>query len=176
MKDYQSEISGSVKDDFVITNRYTPEKTSISVTKAWDDGNNQDGIRPKEITVTLYADGEKTNQTLILSEAGQWTGSFTDLDVYKSGKKIVYTIKEEAVDGYTSVISGDAEKGFTVTNSHTPKVPDKPQKPDVPDKPSGGGETAKTGDDAMIAFSFSVLIAAAMVITLNFAQRRRRKN
>lgn len=176
VKDYQSEISGSVKDDFVITNRYTPEKTSISVTKAWDDGNNQDGIRPKEITVTLYADGEKTNQTLILSEAGQWTGSFTDLDVYKSGKKIVYTIKEEAVDGYTSVISGDAEKGFTVTNSHTPKVPDKPQKPDVPDKPSGGGETAKTGDDAMIAFSFSVLIAAAMVITLNFAQRRRRKN
>ena len=33
--------------DFNVTNSYTPEQTSVTVTKAWADGNNQDGIRPE---------------------------------------------------------------------------------------------------------------------------------
>ncbi|WP_085831037.1 Cna B-type domain-containing protein [Collinsella vaginalis] len=39
--DYSTDIDGPS-----ITNRYTPGKTSVSVMKAWDDADNQDGIRP----------------------------------------------------------------------------------------------------------------------------------
>ena len=47
-------------DGYNVTNAYTPEVTSVTVSKVWD---NQDGIRPTEITVILVADGEMTNQT-----------------------------------------------------------------------------------------------------------------
>ncbi|MFR7388391.1 MAG: Cna B-type domain-containing protein [Blautia faecis] len=43
------EKSGTVK----ISNRKdTPEETSVSVKKVWNDSNNQDGIRPDSVTVT----------------------------------------------------------------------------------------------------------------------------
>ena len=45
--DYTSQIS-----NFDVTNTHAPGKTNISVTKAWDDNEDQDGIRPKSIKVT----------------------------------------------------------------------------------------------------------------------------
>ena len=47
-------------------------------------------------------------------------GIFTDLDEYKDGQKIVYTVEEVSVDGYDSVITGNSSAGFVITNSHTP--------------------------------------------------------
>jgi len=105
-----------------VKNSYTPGKTSVQVTKAWEDKNNQDGVRPASVTIRLIADGQPTDKTLTLTEANNWTGSFTDLDEYKAGKKIEYTVKEEAVgNDYTSVITGSAKEGFTVTNTREPE-------------------------------------------------------
>lgn len=107
-------------DGFNVTNSYTPGKTSVTVTKAWNDAGNQDGLRPGEITVKLLADGKDTGKTLTLSKENRWMGIFTDLDEYKDGQKIVYTVEEVPVDGYDSAITGDASAGFVITNSHTP--------------------------------------------------------
>ncbi len=41
-----------------LTNTYAPETTSITVTKTWDDADNQDGKRPESIIVNLLANGE----------------------------------------------------------------------------------------------------------------------
>ena len=110
---YTTEVKG-----YDVKNSYTPGKTAIQVTKAWADKDNQDGKRPESVTIKLLADGKETGKTLKLSEENKWTGSFTDLDEYKDGKKIEYTIKEEALkDGYVSVVTGTAENGFTVTNT-----------------------------------------------------------
>ncbi|ETJ29907.1 Collagen adhesin, partial [human gut metagenome] len=97
-----------------VTNTRIPEKTSIQVTKAWEDGNNQDGKRPNSVKIKLLADGkEVSGKTLTLTKANNWTGTFTDLDEYKAGKKIEYTVKEEAVgNGYTSVVTGTAQDGY----------------------------------------------------------------
>ncbi len=93
-------------------------KTSVKVTKVWEDKNDQDGKRPDSVTIKLFADGKETGKTLILKKANNWTGSFIDLDEYKDGKKIVYTIKEETVgNGYITEIIGEAEKGFKVINT-----------------------------------------------------------
>ena len=113
---YTSEVDG-----YNVTNSYTPGKTSITVTKAWNDAGNQDGLRPAEITVKLLADGKDTGKTLTLSKENRWMGIFTDLDEYKDGQKIVYTVEEVSVKGYDSVITGDASTGFVITNSHTPE-------------------------------------------------------
>ena len=106
-------------DEFDITNSYTPKETSITVTKAWADSNNADGIRPDKVTIKLLADGTDTGKTLVLDKNSNWTGSFTGLAKYDKGQLIEYTIKEVPVDGYKTVITGDAETGFVVTNSHT---------------------------------------------------------
>ena len=110
--------------DLVFTNKYTPAKTQVSVKKAWDDKDNQDGKRPSSVTVKLLADGQDTGKTLELNAANGWTGSFTDLDADKGGTPIQYTVVEVTVPGYTSEVTGDAASGFTITNSYSPETVD----------------------------------------------------
>ena len=92
----------------------------LKVTKQWDDKNDQDGIRPQSVTVRLLKDGKETGKTLTLDDACNWTGTFDDLDKYKDGQEIAYTIEEVPVEGYSSKVTGDVSTGFTITNSHTP--------------------------------------------------------
>ena len=106
-----------------ITNKRTPETTEVTVKKVWDDANNQDGIRPASITVRLYKDGAPTDQTLELSEANQWHGTFENLDVNVAGKALNYTVKEENVpEGYTLSIDDKDPAHLVLTNKHEPNV------------------------------------------------------
>ena len=133
---------------------------AISVQKDWDDADNQDGLRPASVTVTLLADGTATNQTLTLSEANNWQDQFTIADPQEN---VTYSVQEASVEGYTSTITGTAAEGFTITNTHTsaappeeenpgetnppaeeepdiPDWPDVPADPDTPDEPEGPTE------------------------------------
>ena len=115
---YSTAING-----YDVTNSYTPGKTSVQVTKAWADRDNQDGKRPENVKVQLLADGKEVEgKTLTLTATNNWTDTFTDLDEYAFGEKIQYSVKEETVgNGYTSVLSGSAEEGFTITNTREPE-------------------------------------------------------
>jgi len=117
---YKSEVTGDAAKGFTITNTHETEKTSVSVSKVWADKNNQDGIRPESVEVQLYADGEAVDgKTVTLNDANNWSASFDGLDAKKAGKAIEYTVKEKNVpDGYKSEVTGDAAKGFTITNTH----------------------------------------------------------
>ncbi|MGI6221632.1 MAG: Cna B-type domain-containing protein [Coriobacteriales bacterium] len=109
-------------DGFDITNKYEAGKTSVSVTKAWEDDDDAAGKRPESVTVHLLANGEDTGKTLTLKASENWTGSFEMLPETEGGKAIEYTITEDAVEGYGNpVITGSAVEGFVVTN---PRLPD----------------------------------------------------
>lgn len=101
-----------------ITNTHTVTPLTIPVTKVWNDNDNNDKIRPDKVIVHLYADGKDTNETVELSEANQWHASFTGLDQYKEGKKIVYTVVEDEVKGYKVGITGSQDTGYVLTNTH----------------------------------------------------------
>ena len=117
---YTSEISGDATTGFTITNKYTPETIDIKATKNWDDANNQDGKRPKSITVNLLADGEKVASKEVKAAAdGAWSTVFTKLPKFKAGKVIKYSLTEEVVSEYTSEIND-----FNITNKYTPKMID----------------------------------------------------
>lgn len=107
---------------FTITNKHTQETFSIPVTKTWEDNGNQDGVRPSAIHVTLMgSDGNVYEANL--TAAGKWKYEFKDLPRYwMEGVAIDYTLSEEAVNGYTYKIEGDANTGFTVTNEHISAV------------------------------------------------------
>ncbi len=106
---YTSEING-----YNITNTHEIEKVSVEGTKTWNDNNNQDGIRPDSITVNLYADGTKVDSKEV-TEEDNWAYSFDNLDKFKDGKEIVYTVSEDTVDGYTGNVNG-----YDITNTHSP--------------------------------------------------------
>ena len=119
--DYSSDITGNVNSGFTVTNSKETDKTSITVSKTWNDSNDKDGLRPDSIEVVLYADG-KSVETATLTAAGGWKYTFKDLDKYANGKLITYTVGEPSVpSGYTSQVSG-----YTITNTHTVTPPSPP--------------------------------------------------
>ena len=100
---------------FTITNKHEVEKTSVKVTKKWNDGNDQEGIRPDKVKVTLKSNVKDIKeQTVELSDENKWTYTFEDLQKYKDGKEIKYTVEEEKIPGYTAEIDDD----FVITNTH----------------------------------------------------------
>ncbi len=123
------EIEYSVKEDPVpgydtsidgynVTNTHEPSKISIDVLKRWMDNDDEAGLRPESITIRLFADNVDTGKMLVLTEDVDWAGTFSDLDEYKDGEKIVYTVKEDEFDSrYDSEVEGNADEGFVVWNS-----------------------------------------------------------
>lgn len=168
---YATEVNGTD-----IVNSCTPGRTSVTVTKAWADANNQDGIRPASVKAQLYADGKPLGDPVELSEANSWTHTWTGLFMKEAGKDVAYTVREVSVPkGYEASVAGDAKAGFTVTNT-------KDEKPKAP-APGGGttdttegktgssGSLPKTGDGvaAPLAALLTALAAGSVVL---IARRR----
>ena len=85
---------------------------SVPVEKKWV------GPAAEKATVRLLADGKPTGDSIELSKSNGWKGSFDGLAKYsKSSSVIDYAVAEDAVEGYGSKVTGDAERGFTVTNT-----------------------------------------------------------
>ena len=111
---YTSVTTGSAENGFKVTNTREPEKTKVEGEKTWDDANDQDGKRPNEITVNLLANGKKVKEAKVTKDTN-WKYSFTDLDKYKDGQEITYTVTENEVKDYTTKI-----EGYKITNRYTP--------------------------------------------------------
>ncbi|WP_407416085.1 Cna B-type domain-containing protein, partial [Methanobrevibacter sp.] len=115
---YITAIANSTRYNFTVTN---VEVTSLNVTKLWNDSNNKNGLRPGSVTVHLFADGV-LNQTVVLDESNGWTWNFTNLTVYKNGKKIKYNVSEDSIGNYITEYSNNTEYNFTITNIEVTSV------------------------------------------------------
>lgn len=114
---------GSGTTTATLYNRYIPATTpepeieliSIPVTKTWNDDNNRDGNRPQSVTVNLYADGVPVDSAVISADSG-WVATFVDMPrCYEDGTEIKYTVDEDPVDWYASVVNG-----YNITNNYQP--------------------------------------------------------
>ena len=116
--DYTTTYDGSN-----ITNSYTPGKTSATVTKIWNDAENQDGKRPESITVSLLADGKETGKTVTLSVENNWKQTISDLPEKADGKAIEYTWTEETLpEGYELTDNSKNGTVTTLTNTYVPET------------------------------------------------------
>ena len=111
--DYEASV-----DTFTITNKHEPEKTEVTVTKVWDDNNNQDGKRTNyEVTLTGKVGDEVVYTNAQTLTADQLTYTWKDLDKYSKGQLITYTVDETQVPtGYTKSVNG-----YTITNTYEPE-------------------------------------------------------
>ena len=90
---------------------------NVPVEKKWV------GPAADKATVRLLAGGADAGKSVELNESNGWKASFEGLPKYDaSGSEIEYTVAEDAVEGYDSAITGDAQGGFAVTNTSTAKV------------------------------------------------------
>ena len=114
-------------DTYTITNTFTvPEdRTSVTVTKVWDDNNNIAQKRPQSILVELKDEAGVNVGTQTLSNTNNWTYTFENLRKYNDrGEEIKYTVDEREVNAgdlyfYTKSIDNNT---YTITNTFT--VPD----------------------------------------------------
>lgn len=92
------------------TPRPTPVPTvAISGVKVWDDEGNAHNTRPDSITLRLYAnDDEVSAAPQWISRSGNnWSYSFGEYpSVDEDGKTIRYIVREDAVAGYETSVSG----------------------------------------------------------------------
>ncbi len=108
---YSSKVTGDAERGFTVTNTSTA-KVSVPVEKKWV------GPAAEKATVRLLADGKDTGESAELSKSNSWRHTFGGLPKYsKSGSVIGYAVAEDPVEGYSSKVTGDAERGFTVTNT-----------------------------------------------------------
>ena len=100
------------------------DTVDIEVEKSWNDGTDHTK-RPSEITVRLYqstSDKEEGDMiaTAKLDESGGWTTTFKDMDrcPINSTTPYIYTVKEDPVAGYESVVTKDETTDkYTITNT-----------------------------------------------------------
>ena len=116
----KTSIEGSMSEGFKITNTHEPEKTEVSGEKVWDNEANTYGFAtPQSITVILKVGSEEVaRQDVTADEEGNWKYSFTNLDKYKDGEEITYTVDEVAVKDYDTHID---QKTRVITNKYNPE-------------------------------------------------------
>lgn len=91
-------------------------RTSVSVRKEW--------IGPAaDSAVVKLMNKEQEVARQLLNEENGWEYTFTDLRKYGAdGQEILYSVEEEPMAGYTSVIDGNMADGFTVINTNAEKI------------------------------------------------------
>lgn len=122
--------TGVVSDNLLIRNDYVKvglKPLNIKVTKEWDDDDNRDGLRQKQVIFELMANGKSTNKTVTLNEGNSWSGEFHQLPFMdKDNNQINYTVVEKNVKGYTLKVKSTevTDKGITykMVNKHTPEL------------------------------------------------------
>ena len=139
LKFYEAEENPVTVEDHqaTIRNHFVrpDDTTTVTVSKVWNDNNNENGKRPESIIVKVTGNEQTYTQEInaieneIEGNSNGCTYTFTDLPKYDdNGQEIVYTAFEEEV--YTDDlkfyandgITGDMTSGYTITNTFT--VPD----------------------------------------------------
>ena len=112
---YTKEINGTI-----ITNTFAVpgETTEVTVSKVWNDNNNANGKRPESIKL-LVKNGDQTVADKEVTEAENWTHTFTLPKYNNQGNEIAYTVDEAEVKADDLKFYAKEVNGTTVANTFT---------------------------------------------------------
>lgn len=121
--DYQVSYDYTVADYVFVTNTHVPKTVDITINKTWVDADDQDGLRPGDISGALYQQVNGGDITRVRSWSSQKAGDkdqgwIPDLPRYSNGQEITYYVSENEVNGYELSVDGvekkTAQDGTTV--------------------------------------------------------------
>ena len=111
---YVTVVTNSTLYNWTITNT---ELVNITVVKVWTDNDDQDGVRPRNVTVRLFADDSQVGE-ITLNDTNNWTHTFEDLIKFRvDGSLVEYRVNEDVVLNYTAIITRD-NNNFLINNTH----------------------------------------------------------
>ena len=84
--------------------------TDVTASVRFDDADNQDGIRPESVAITLMKDGKDLLEATVTAE-NAYSITFTGLEAGHT-----YSIREVTPDGYEA----QSEDALTIVNTHIP--------------------------------------------------------
>ena len=120
---FQNMVGAVIRRTQISTTARIVRRTSIPVTKTWDDNSDQYGMRTDSVQIQLYADGAASGDPVTLNADNSWTYTWKNLLPSENGRDIAYSVQElNTPDGYTSLVTGSASSGFTVTNRYMPRT------------------------------------------------------
>ena len=115
---YTAKIIGSADDGFVIVYTHDTAKTELEAKVTWNDSDDQDKIRPEDVLVQLYADGNPYGDKAVIESGKAWSRKWSNLPKYKAGKEIMYTVTAYTISGYSVRSRGNAREGFVIEYTH----------------------------------------------------------
>lgn len=118
------------------------EDQGFSVKKEWKDNDDAKGKRPDSIKFKIKLNGEYWGDEYELSKSKDWK---TVIESVLSADDQVEIVEVE-VPGYTSKVTGDAQTGFTITN--TLEDQDNETSTDDSDDSSDDGSSDDSGKDS----------------------------
>ena len=109
--DKNEETINGADAHFVGTWTFAADSTTLTGSVIWIDNDNGAGRRAQSVLVHLLADGQDTGISVTVDEAMGWKYSFENLPRFKDGKEIIYSVREDEVEGYSNQV-----EGMNVTN------------------------------------------------------------
>ncbi len=144
------------------------DKISVKGTVTWDDENNKDKTRPESVTISLYANGEKVNEVVVIANDTN-TYEFTGLPEYDETGKIVYTTSQNDVPLYKTT-----QDGYDFLNVYRSTKTDNN---DGGSKNSNdtSSKSPKTGDNSNLIIWGAILCVAIVIVIVIIYRRRRNR-
>ena len=121
-KFYTSEVN---QENKTVTNTFSVpgETVSVTVTKTWNDNNNEAGKRPTSITLKVSGNGKNYTQEVTeanadSSNSNNWVYTFNDLPKYDgNGDEIAYTVDELDLNNEFYIKSSVNQETRTIVNT-----------------------------------------------------------
>ncbi len=125
---YETTVTGSMDEGYVITNTHVPDSIDFTVRKVWNDMLDNDGLRPSAVHVTLievYPEYRDIAHATVTA-AENWRQTLGRWPKYSYGEEIIYSLYESPIYKYDNTgVHDDCSYGGTscelvVHNRHIP--------------------------------------------------------
>lgn len=102
------------------TDLYKDEMIVLELKQVWEDDNDQEGLRPKEETVRIWADGRVIEEIRLTATEG-WMKTLMDLPKYNDrGNAVEYAVEKDSLFGYINETKQVTPYHFVLTDTLEP--------------------------------------------------------
>lgn len=150
--------------------------TDITVTKGWEDNDDEYKVRPSEVRVYLLKDGDVIDQA-VLSRDNNWKHTWKNLD-----KRYSYTVAEDIVEYYSPQLEREGYEFALINTYYDSSIEPGPSGdinvPGGSDSPDASGtgspDSGKLPQTGSLWWPVPVLTAAGLILVCAGVMRRRR--
>lgn len=117
---YDASYVQDLQLNYTITNHHEPTMRNVTVEKQWSLSSKYEDKIPDSIIVNLFRNNEKIQSVEIMpDDNGRWQHEFTKLPIKDpNGEEYQYSVNEEPIINFGSVIGGDQDSGFVIINHY----------------------------------------------------------